>query len=437
MTETSAQQSSPSVNPSGATAVPHSSRRFLYILLAIALIVGIVIFGWLPRARTEKQITEQAQKETNALPVVQVVTVHQASSAEALTFPGTVTPASAAHIYSRAAGYLKARYVDLGDKVRKGQLLAVVSAPDLDASVLQQRSLLQQSENALNKARTQEELQKVTYDRVHTLVLHGVLSQQDDDIALAAFKTASDDVRSAEGAVSASTATLQAASALASFEQIRSPVDGTVTARNIEVGSLISATGGGLGLTPVSTTTQSGGPPTGGAQGTELFEIASTHDLLIFVPVPEVDAPFVQTGQPAVLTFSEMPTEQFSGTISRTSDSLSQQTRTLLLEIKISDPHHRLRPGMFASVQLHFNATNPGILVSGDSVIPRAQGQFVAVVDNGVIHMRQIHVGRDLGTQLYVTAGLQNGDQVVVNPTDSVTEGAHVVVTAAPKGQEK
>ena len=437
MPETSAQQSPPSVNPSGANAVPHSSRRFLYILLAIVFIVGIVIFGWLPRARTEKQITEQAQKETNALPVVQVMTVHQASSAEELILPGTVTPASAAHIYSRAAGYLKARYVDLGDKVHKGQLLAVVSAPDLDAAVLQQRSLLQQSENALNKARTQEELQKVTYDRVHTLVLHGVLSQQDDDIALAAFKTASDDVRSAEGAVNASTATLQAASALASFEQIRSPVDGTVTARNVEVGSLISATGGGLGLTPVSTTNQSGGPPTGGAQGTELFEIASTHDLLIFVPVPEVDAPFVQTGQPAVLTFSEMPTEQFSGTISRTSDSLSQQTRTLLLEIKISDPHHRLRPGMFASVQLHFNATNPGILVSGDSVIPRAQGQFVAVVDNGVIHMRQIHVGRDLGTQLYVTAGLQNGDQVVVNPTDSVTEGAHVVVTAAPKGQEK
>src|ERR1700722_2938890 len=187
MPETSAQQSPPSVNPPGANAVPHSSRRFLYILLAVVFIVGIVIFGWLPRARTEKQITEQAQKETNALPVVQVMTVHQASSAEELTLPGTVTPASAAHIYSRAAGYLKARYVDLGDKVHKGQLLAVVSAPDLDDS------LLQQSENALNKARTQEELQKVTYDRVHTLVLHGVLSQQDDDIALAAFKAASDD----------------------------------------------------------------------------------------------------------------------------------------------------------------------------------------------------------------------------------------------------
>jgi RND family efflux transporter MFP subunit len=228
---------------------------------------------------------------------------------------------------------------------------------------------------------------------------------------------------------------LQGASSLASFEQIRSPVDGIVTARNVEVGSLIAVSGGGVGLTP--TTKQSGGPPTGGAQGNELFEIVSNRDLLVFVTVPEVDAPFVQTGQPAVLTFSEMPSERFNGTISRTSDSLSQQTRTLLLEIKISDPQHRLRPGMFASVQLHFNATNPGILISGDGVIPLAQGQFVAVVDNGVIHMRQVHVGRDLGTQLYVTTGLQDGDQVVVNPTDSVKEGAHVTATAAPKGQEK
>ena len=132
-----------------------------------------------------------------------------------------------------------------------------------------------------------------------------------------------------------------------------------------------------------------------------------------------------------------MPTERFSGVISRTSDSLSQQTRTLLLEIKISDPGHRLRPGMFALVQLHFNQASPGILISGDSVMPQAQGEFVAVVDNGIVHMRQVHVGRDLGTQIYVTAGLQNGDVVVVNPTDSVKEGAHVTVRAAPKGQQK
>ena len=145
----------------------------------------------------------------------------------------------------------------------------------------------------------------------------------------------------------------------------------------------------------------------------------------------------VQTGQEATLTFSEMPGQQFHGKIIRSSDSLSQQTRTLLLEIQIKDPKERLRPGMFATVQLHFSVQNPGILISGDSVIPRAQGQFVAVVDNNIVHLQQVHVGRDLGTQLYVTTGLRNGDQIVVNPTDSVQEGVRVQTKPAPKGQER
>ncbi len=418
-----------------SASTPIRSRGWLYLGIALVLVVILLLIGFLPRRDTNHAIGAQAEHEINALPVVEVMTVNQSSSAQQLTLPGTVTPRDAAHIYARAAGYLKARYVDLGDKVHRGQLLAVISAPDLDATVLQQQSFVQQSKDAMNKARSEQTLEQLTYDRVHTLVLHGVLSQQDDDVALAALKAAIDDVDSAEGAVAASSASLAHSAALASFEQIRSPIDGTITLRNVEVGSLVSANGPAEGLAPTPAARQSGGPPTGGAQGNELFEVASLRDLLVFVNVPEDDAPFIQTGQQAMLTFSEMPTEPFTGTISRTSDSLSQQTRTLLLEIKVADPLHRLRPGMFASVQLHFNASDPGILISGDSVIPRAQGQFVAVVQNGIVHMQEIHVGRDLGTQVYVTKGLKNGDTVVVNPTDSVKEGAHVNVLEAPKGQ--
>ena len=129
-----------------------------------------------------------------------------------------------------------------------------------------------------------------------------------------------------------------------------------------------------LGLLPLLQPVNRAVRPTGGAQGNELFEIATLKDLLVFVTVPEDDAPFVQIGQPAIVTFSEMPSQPFTGTISRTSDSLSQQTRTLLLEIKVSDPQHRLRPGMFASVQLDFNATDPGILVSGRQCNPSSPG---------------------------------------------------------------
>jgi RND family efflux transporter MFP subunit len=156
----------------------------------------------------------------------------------------------------------------------------------------------------------------------------------------------------------------------------------------------------------------------------------------VFVSVPEQDAPFVQTGQPVDFTLSELPGETFKGKVVRSSVSLSQQTRTLLAEIQITDAQHRLRPGMYASVQMHYRAPNPGILISGDSLLTLARGQFVPVVENNVIQMRPVNVGRDLGTQVYVTAGLQDGDIIVVNPNDAVKQGARVSTRNAPAGQQ-
>ena len=421
---------------SASSERPHYGR---YLLIAVVVIAGLFFLGWWPKRKLNEQVQAKANQQKAALAIVEVVTASEVPNTEELTLPGTVVPVLVAHIYSRAAGYLKTLNVDIGDRVHRGQLLAVIEAPDLDATVQQQRSLLQISKSALNTARSQLALQQATYDRVHVLVQHGVLSQQDDDVAQAALKAAADGVTSAENNVSATTSALEHWTVLASYEQVRSPIDGTVTARNVEVGSLISSVGAGEGLTPNATSipSNSGGPPTGGAQGGELFQIANMHNLRTFISVPEEYAMSVQTGQEATLTFSEMPGQQFHGKIIRSSDSLSQQTRTLLLEVQIKDPKERLRPGMFATVQLHFNVQNPGILISGDSVIPRAQGQFVAVVDNNIVHLQQVHVGRDLGTQLYVTTGLRNGDQIVVNPTDSVQEGVRVQTKPAPKGQER
>ena len=423
----------------GSGPSPSAHHVWLYLLIAILVAGAALYLGWLPRQKQNQVVQARAIQQTRALPIVQVVTARQASSSEELTLPGTVVPVSTTHIYARAAGYIKAFKVDVGDAVHRGQLLAVIDAPDLDATVRQQKSLVEVSKSALSTAHSQYALQQATYDRVHTLVLHGVLSQQDDDVALAAVKTASDGVQAAENNLTAANSSLAHWVALASYEQVLSPIDGTVTARNIEVGTLISPSGAGEGLTanPSGNFTQSGGPPTGGAQGGELFQITNIHDLRVFVNVPEENAMSLDTGQQATLTFSELPTEQFRGNIIRSSDAIDPETRTLLLEVRISDPRHRLRPGMFASVQLHFKSAAAGILISGDSVIQRAQGQFVAVVENNVIELRPVHVGRDLGTQIYVTNGLNDGDQVIVNPTDIVQEGVHVHSEPAPKGQEK
>jgi RND family efflux transporter MFP subunit len=158
--------------------------------------------------------------------------------------------------------------------------------------------------------------------------------------------------------------------------------------------------------------------------------------LEVFVSVPEQDARFVQIGQPVDLTFSELPGEKFKGKVVRSGDSLSQQSRTLLTEVQVRDPEHRLRPGMFASVQMHYRAPSPGILISGDSLLTMARGQFVPVVEHSIIQMRPVNVGRDLGPQIYITAGLQDGDLVVVNPNDAVKQGARVNTRPAPAGQQ-
>jgi multidrug efflux pump subunit AcrA (membrane-fusion protein) len=399
-------------------------------VLALALLLG-----WLPHYKRNKEVNAMAQHQKNALPIVEVQTVHIASSEQELTLPGTVTPLRNAHIYARASGYLKARYVDLGDMVRKGQLLAIISAPDLDASVAQQAAAVQQSRDNVLTAQSTVQLQQATYTRVHTLVLHGILSQQDDDVARAAAESSRSNLQAMENAVKEAQGALARAQALADFELIRSPINGTITARNVEVGNLVSASGAAQGLSAFPADS-SGGPPTGGAQGGELFDIADLGSLEVFVSVPEEDAPFVQTDQLVDLTFSELPGETFKGKVVRSSGSLSQQSRTLLTEVQVRDPQHRLRPGMFASAQMHYRAPNPGILISGDSLLTMARGQFVPVVEHNIVQMRPVNVGRDLGAEVYVTAGLQEGDLVVVNPNDAVKQGAHVITQPAPAGQQ-
>jgi len=410
-------------------------RRMLWTLIAVVVLALALLLGWLPHYRRNKEVNARAQQQTNTLPVVEVQTVHSASSEQELTLPGTLTPLRSAHIYARASGYLKARYVDLGDTVRKGQLLGVISAPDLDASVAQEMAAVQQSRDNVLTAQSSLRLQQATYARVHTLVLHGILSGQDDDAALAAAESAQSNLQAMENAVKGAQGALARAQALADFEQIRSPIDGTITARNVEVGNLVSASGAALGL-PAVPADSTGGPPTGGAQGGELFDVVDLDSLEVFVSVPEQDARFVQIGQPVDLTFSELPGETFKGKVVRSSDSLSQQSRTQLTEVQVRDPEHRLRPGMFASVQMHYRAPSPGILISGDSLLTIARGQFVPVVEHNIVQMRPVNVGRDLGPQVYVTAGLQDGDLVVVNPNDSVKQGARVNTRPAPAGQQ-
>jgi multidrug efflux pump subunit AcrA (membrane-fusion protein) len=423
-------------SPDNSTLPPPArSRRWVLIAVIVLAVLAVALLaGWLPHYYRNKAVNAAADEQRSTLPVVAVQTVHRAPAEQTLSLPGTVSPQETAHVYARAAGYLKTRYVDLGDNVHNGQLLAVIAAPDLDATVAQQDAAVQQSRDEVSTARSQLQLQQASYTRVHTLVLHGVLSQQDDDAAHAAMEMAESSLQAAEHAVQVAQGAQSRARSLAEFEQIRSPISGTITARNVEVGSLVSPSGGAEGLAPAAGMT--GGPPTGGAQGGELFDVTNLDRLEVFISVPEQDALFVQNGQPVDLSFAEIPGQTFVGDVVRTSRSLSQQSRTLLAEVHVEDTHHQLRPGMFASALMHYKDPNPAILISGDSLLTMARGQFVPVVENNVVEMRAVRVGRDLGTQVYVVAGLRDGDTIVLNPNDQVKEGARVTTRPAPAGQQ-
>ena len=170
-----------------------------HLLVAVVIIAGLLLLGWWPKHKLNEQVQAKANQQKAALPIVEVVTASEVPKTEELTLPGTVVPVSTTHIYARATGYLKTLNADIGDKVRRGQLLAVIDSPDLDATVQQQHSLLQVSRAALNTARGQLSLQQATYDRVHVLAQHGVLSQQDDDVALGRLLPGRSDLRLSRG----------------------------------------------------------------------------------------------------------------------------------------------------------------------------------------------------------------------------------------------
>ncbi len=258
--------------------------------------------------------------------------------------PGTVTPLRSAHIYARASGYLKARYVDLGDMVRKGQLLGTISAPDLDSSVAQQAALVQQSKDSVSTAQSTLRLQQATYARVHTLVLHGILSRQEDDSSAGSRRIGTiepaGDGECGEGS----------GGGLGSCPDLW--LTSSRFARQSAAGSPPATSRWAIWcrlrephrVWRLPLPAPRAGHPRGGAQGGELFDVVDLGSLEVFVSVPEQDAPFVQTGQPVDLTFSELPGETFKGKVVRSSDSLSQQTRTLLAEIQLTDTLHACGP---------------------------------------------------------------------------------------------
>jgi multidrug efflux pump subunit AcrA (membrane-fusion protein) len=433
--------------------VPENRKPLYWFLFAFFLLVVIVVLaGWLPRHFRDKDTEKRAQQEKSAKPVVEVATVQAATSEAGLVVPGTTIPLTEAYVYARANGYLKKRYVDIGDHVRKDQLLATIDAPDLDAQVSQARQQVFQAEQQLDQQKSQLALATVTVQRYRVLVAKGVFSRQDGDTQEANYASQVANVQAAQRNVDAYKANLQHQIALQSYEQVRAPFAGVITERDVDEGALISAGGATSGqqmspapqgqMSSTGGTTQAAQSNNAGSsgntnssatsaqspgQGGPLFGIAQMQKLRILVSVPEGYATAIHVGQRAPVAVQEYQGVPLFAEVTRTADSIDPNTRTMLTELQIDNAQGKLISGMYAVVT--FPPAQGGqapLLINGDAIAIRNDESVVATVVSGKIHYVPVTIGRDFGTAVEILTGLKAGDVIVTDVTDDVTDGREV-----------
>jgi RND family efflux transporter MFP subunit len=379
---------------SNVAKTPSRSRKSWIVAGAILLVfAGILAYGIISRLR--RAVTVRAETTQMSVPSVSVATPELSVPLQEIVLPGNVQPFASAPIYARTSGYLKTWYADIGAHVKKGQLLAVIETPEVDQQLEQSRSNLTTSEANLT-------LSEITKNRYQGLLTTHAVAQQDVDNAVGTYNAN-------KSIVEANQANVKQLETLQSFEKIYAPFDGIITARNTDVGQLISA-------------------GNSGSVKTDLFHISQPGKLRVYVNVPEQYSQATTPGLTAGLTLAEFPGRQFQGKLVRTSDSIDYATRTLIAEIDVDNPTGELLSGAYTRVHLKVPGQTSSYLVPVSALIFRSHGLQVAVVNNGAASLIPVTPGHDYGERIEIVSGLQAGDTVIVNPPDSLVSGQKVEV---------
>ena len=396
---------------------PVTGRRLVVFggMAAVVLVVLFVISA-IPRESVSQLLRAEAAARDSA-PVVQVTTVHRAAAGSELALPGTIQALHESAIYARAAGYVRRWQADIGAIVHSGQLLAEIDAPELAQSAEQAQAQLTQTRAALALARADLERWKV-------LSRDSAVTRQELDQKRAAFE-------SAEANTGAADANLRRLAQARQYTRVTAPFAGVITARSVDIGSLITPAG--------ATSAPTGASGVGGAAAAgSMFRIAQTDTVRIYLTVPEAYATSIRTGLDALVTVQGIPGRVFSGTVVRTSRALDATSRTLLTEVNVPNRDFALLPGMSAQATLHFPRAAPPLLLPASALVIRSNGVQVAVVDGkpgaatATIHFRPVQLGRDYGATVEVASGAIDGMVVVLNPNADLVDGARVRVLAAP-----
>ncbi len=374
--------------------------KFIFIaLLAIVIAAAVVIYGINSRIKAAASI-RQATLDEAVIPVA-VIHAKRGAMTDEIALPGNIQAFQDAPVYARTSGYLKKWYSDIGTRVKAGDLLAEIESPEVDQQLSQARADLQTAQANLKLA-------QLTMERYQGLLKQDAIARQDVDNAAGAYEAD-------KATVASQTANVKRLEQMVGFERVNAPFDGVITARNTDVGQLINAGNGGA------------------AQ--ELFHISAAAKLRIFVSVPQMYSRAAVPGVTASITLTEAPGRHYIGKIARNSTAIDAASRTLLTEVDVDNPSGELLPGAYAEVHLKLPAATAALIVPVTSLIFRAEGLQIAVVRDGKAELVHVTQGRDFGTEVEITSGITEQDQIIVNTPDSLTAGAPVRVESAKDTQ--
>ncbi|HEX3895447.1 MAG TPA: efflux RND transporter periplasmic adaptor subunit [Rudaea sp.] len=374
-----------------------SPRRLRFVgVVALIAAIGLGVLGILSRIHEDHALKNKA--DADALPIVSLVDQHHDDSQQELILPGNVQAFYDAPIYARVPGYLKKWYFDIGATVKAGDVLAEIETPEIDQQ-------LEQARADLATAQAKEKLAKLTAKRWDDMLASESVSKQETD-------EKNGDLEAKAAATTAAKANVDRLQALASFKRIVAPFDGVVTARKTDIGALINA---------------------GSSSGGELFRVADTRKLRIYVNVPQAYSDEIEKGMTAQLRFPEKPGKSFPATIVSTSDSINESSRTMLVQLEADNAQGKLVSGSYADVHFDLPAVQGVVQLPVTSLLFREHGLKVATLgpDNRVV-LKNIQLGRDFGTRVEVTAGLDPTDRVIDSPPDWLAQGDSVRVAPTP-----
>lgn len=384
-----------------------SARTLALTGLAVGVvIIAVTLAGVIPRLHARATLREERARREHAVARVVVTRPTRApSTAGGVTLPGSIQPVQETLVYPRTSGYVRAYRVDLGDAVREGQVLAEIDTPELDQELRQAQASAAQARANIQQSRAQLDLARVESERYATLGDAGFVSQQEAFLYRSRFGVQQAGLQASQAALAMAEANVRRLQELKTFATVRAPFDGVITARTVEVGQLVTA---------------------GTAAGQAIFRVSKTDVVRVFVNVPQLYAPSVRVGGEATLRLRELPARTFRGAVTRTAHALDMATRTLSTEVRVPNADGALLAGMYTQVTLPIERAGGALVIPATALVAGAEGTRVAVVEGGAIRWRAVQVDSDLGDRVLVASGLRESDEVVVTPSDRLTEGMRV-----------